>query len=59
VLLGTYRNDADNAVEDNSTPMSNLNVLVAINKGTWEVKLFSSKILRFLLKVLANVGCPV
>jgi len=39
--------------------LSNPNVLVAINKGMWAVKLSTYKIIQFLTGVPANAGCPV
>jgi len=45
-----YGDSVDNTVEENSSVFSltNLNVLVAVSKGMWAVKLCINKILQFL-----------
>jgi len=47
-VMRWYRDGAGNTVEENSGVFSSQNVLVAVSKGMWVVKLCSNKILQFL-----------
>jgi len=42
-----YGDSVDNAVEESSCLLPNPNVLVAVSKGMWAVKLCTHKIIQF------------